>query len=411
MLIEGYAWALEAPRRPLVRVARTWGEPRAGFALLEVLGCGVCHTDLGYADGDVAPRAALPLVLGHEIAGRVLCVGAGASPALTGRRVLAPAVSPCGTCKACGRGRPTACVNGRMPGNDGDGGFATHVEVPAADLVALEAAPGRGPLGEAGLDAWQIAPLADAATTAWQAILRAGLREGEVAVFVGAGGVGGFGVQLARSLGAHSVAVDVSRERLAALEGFADAVVDVRGLDARASREAVRGVLKERGWGGALVRVFETSGTVPGQQLAFELVDRGGSLSVVGFTRDKATLRLSNVMALDAEIYGNWGCDPALYAGVVARVLSGRVAVRPFVERRSLAERQRGARRGAVPRREPPRGAGARRGWRVTWVLTSFCPDTSSRRSATSGAPSTTRRGGRWRACTPRGSSSTTPAS
>jgi 6-hydroxycyclohex-1-ene-1-carbonyl-CoA dehydrogenase len=224
-----------------------------------------------------------------------------------------------------------------MPGNDGDGAFATHVEVPAGDLVALEAAPGKGPLGEAGLDAWEIAPIADAGTTAWQAIVRSGLREGEVAIFVGAGGVGGFGVQLARSVGARTVAVDVSEERLGALDAFSDAVVPVKGLDARASREAVRAVVKARGWRGATVRVFETSGTVAGQETAFELLDRGGSLSIVGFTRDKAAVRLSNVMALDAELFGNWGCDPALYGGVVERVLAGRVKVRPFVEKRPLA--------------------------------------------------------------------------
>jgi 6-hydroxycyclohex-1-ene-1-carbonyl-CoA dehydrogenase len=338
MSIEGYVWALEAPKRSLSRVARSWGDTPAGFALLETLGCGVCHTDLGYADGDVAPRAPLPLVLGHEIVGRVLQVGPGAPGGLVGRRVLAPAVSPCGACAACKRGRPTSCAHGRMPGNDGDGGFASHVEVPARDLVALDRAgdPGAGRIGAAELEAWEIAPIADAATTAYQAIVRAGLAEGEVAVFIGAGGVGGFGVQLARSSGARVIAADVSQDRLAALEGLADELVDLRGQNARGARDAVRARIRGRGWTGATVRVFETSGTAAGQEAAFELLERGGSLSVVGFTRDKVSLRLSNAMALDAEIHGNWGCDPALYPEVVRRVLAGQVRVRPFVERRSL---------------------------------------------------------------------------
>jgi 6-hydroxycyclohex-1-ene-1-carbonyl-CoA dehydrogenase len=338
MSIEGYAWALETPKKPLVRVSRTWGEPRKGFALLEVLGCGVCHTDLGFADGDVAPRAPLPLVLGHEVAGRVVSVGPFVPPTLVGRRVLAPAVSPCGHCSACAAGRPTACPHGRMPGNDGDGGFATHVEVPAADLVPLESEAGTGPLGHARLEAWEIAPIADAGTTAWQAIVRARLAAGELAIFVGAGGVGGFGVQLARSIGAHVIAVDVSHARLSSLDGFADALVDVKGLDSRGAREAVRAVVKAHGWSKQTVRVFETSGTVPGQETAFELVGRGGSLSIVGYTRERASVRLSNLMALDAEVFGNWGCDPALYADVIARVLEGRVAVRPFVEKRSMTD-------------------------------------------------------------------------
>lgn len=339
----GYVWALTAPKEPLARIDRTWGDPAPGFALVEVHGSGVCHTDLGYANGSVAPKAPLPLVLGHEIVGRVLAVGDEAKAALVGLRVLAPSVSPCGACSACARGRPTSCPRGRMPGNDADGGFATHVLVPSRDLIALDppGSPGHGPLGAAKLEAWEIAPVADAATTAWQAIVRAKLEKDEVAVFVGAGGVGGFGVQLARSVGAHVIALDVDPKRLAALSDHAGALIDIRSLNPRAIRDAVRGAIKQNGWSGAVVRVFETSGTTAGQEAAFEMIERGGSLSIVGYTRDKVSVRLSNAMALDAEIYGNWGCDPALFDGVVQRVLSGDVRVRPFVARRPLDEASR----------------------------------------------------------------------
>jgi 6-hydroxycyclohex-1-ene-1-carbonyl-CoA dehydrogenase len=339
MTVRGYAWVLEAPKQALVRADRAWGEPPAGAVLLEVLGCGVCHTDLGFADGDVAPRAPLPLVLGHEIVGRVLAVGEGARGDLVGKRVLAPAVSPCGVCRACRGGRATACAKGLMPGNDADGGFASHVLVPGRDVVPLDDAPGaEGPIGSAGLEAWEIAPVADAATTAYQAVVRAGLREGDVAVFVGAGGVGGFGAQIAHALGAKVLAIDVSAARLEALGAAADERIDARGQTSKAIRDVLRARRKAWGATDAPVRVFETSGTAAGQETAFDLLDRGGSLSVVGYTRDKVALRLSNVMALDAEIFGNWGCAPELYAGVIDLVLSGRVAVRPFVERRAMDE-------------------------------------------------------------------------
>lgn len=338
MAVSGHAWVLTEPGAPLVRETREWGDPPDGFALVEVHGCGVCHTDLGFADGHVRTNAGAPIVLGHEIVGRVLSVDP-AFGALEGRRVLAPAVSPCAGCASCARGRPTACGKSRMPGNDGDGGFATHCFVPARDLFALDATPGLdGPLGSAGLEAWEIAPVADAATTAWQAIVRAGLREGDVAVFVGAGGVGGFGIQLAHAERAHVVAIDVDARRLEGLSGRIDLPIDATDLDARAIKGVLRDHVKSRGLGDATVRVFETSGTTAGQEVAFSLLSRGGSLSVVGFTPDKLPLRFSNVMALDADVHGNWGCDPALYGGVLERVLDGRVAVRPFVERRSLED-------------------------------------------------------------------------
>jgi 6-hydroxycyclohex-1-ene-1-carbonyl-CoA dehydrogenase len=60
-------------------------------------------------------------------------------------------------------------------------------------------------------------------------------------------------------------------------------------------------------------------------------------LSVVGYTADKVSLRLSNLMALDATAQGNWGCAPELYPAVLELVLSGRVRVAPFVEQRPLA--------------------------------------------------------------------------
>ena len=335
MSVEGFVYSLREPKKALVKEARTWATPEAGFALLEVLGCGVCHTDLGYADGDVAPVQALPIVLGHEIVGRVIAESG--APHLMGMRVLAPAVSPCGECAFCRRGRATACPKGRMPGNHADGGFATHCVVPCRDLVALDREAGaEGKLGKAGLDAWQIAPVADAATTAYQAIVRAGLSSGDVAVFVGAGGVGGFGMQLAKAEGARVIGLDVDTRRLDEYTKTVDLTINVKGIEAKAVRAQVRDFIKQQGLRDAPVRVFETSGTSPGQLLAFSLLERGGSLSVVGFTPEKVPLRLSNVMALDVDVYGNWGCGPELYGAVIERVLDGRVEIDRFVERFSL---------------------------------------------------------------------------
>jgi 6-hydroxycyclohex-1-ene-1-carbonyl-CoA dehydrogenase len=337
--IDGHAWVLEEAGKPLVKRSRRFEAPADGLALLEVVGCGVCHTDLGFADGGVAPVQKLPIVLGHEIVGRVLDVGSSSESlrGLVGRRVLAPAVSPCGDCPTCQRGRKTACPSGRMPGNHADGGFATHTYVPARDVLALDAAAGSdAALGEAGLEAWEIAPIADAGTTAYQAIERCGLGSGDVAVFVGAGGVGGFGIQLAKAAGASVFAVDVDPRRLEAYAQIADETLDATDRDPREVRKALRKWIDGAGLRGRPLRVFETSGTPAGQTLAFTLVDRGGSLSIVGFTPEKVPLRLSNVMALDADVFGNWGCDPALYSAVMEPVLDGRVKVREFVERFAL---------------------------------------------------------------------------
>src|SRR5689334_14798578 len=98
-------------------------DPAADEVVVEVAGCGLCHTDVGFARGGVATRHPLPLILGHGMAGGVVAAGERATEWI-GRSVIVPAVIPCGTCDSCRAGRPTICRKQFMPGNDGDGGFA-----------------------------------------------------------------------------------------------------------------------------------------------------------------------------------------------------------------------------------------------------------------------------------------------
>ena len=136
-----------------------------GDALVEVAGCGVCHTDLGYFYDGVPTVSKPPLTLGHEIAGTVF-----AGPeALLDKQVIVPAVMPCGNCPICDAGRGNRCLAQKMPGNSLGvyGGFSSHIPVPAGDLCVVEEA--KYPLSH-------YAVVADAGTTPYQAAMRAGLR-------------------------------------------------------------------------------------------------------------------------------------------------------------------------------------------------------------------------------------------
>jgi 6-hydroxycyclohex-1-ene-1-carbonyl-CoA dehydrogenase len=210
--------------------------------------------------------------------------------------------------------------------------------LPARKLCVVDTAGKAKGLGQASLDLWELAVVADAATTPFQAIRRAGLKPGDLAVFIGVGGVGGYGVQIAAALGAQAVAIDIDDAKLEALRRHGAAfTVNARGKKPRELRDEIRGFAKGQGLGNATWRIFETSGTAVGQETAFGLLSQGSSLSVVGFTMDTVTLRLSNMMAFDAEMYGNWGCDPDLYPEAVGLVLAGKVDVRDFSEPRPLA--------------------------------------------------------------------------
>jgi 6-hydroxycyclohex-1-ene-1-carbonyl-CoA dehydrogenase len=329
------SWVVHQPARPMTRETRE-ETPGPGEVIVRVAGCGVCHTDLGFFYDGVLTRHGFPLTLGHEISGTIVDAGPGAGP-WVGRAVVVPAVLPCGTCAACIAGRGQVCPHQVFPGNDVHGGFGTHVRVPL-----------RGVCPVAGLDSTATNPraialadlsvIADAISTPYQAVLRSGLASGDVAVFVGAGGVGGFGVQIAAAFGASVVAIDPDPARLQPLACYgATLTIDPATLDTKQLRKRVRAFADERGVPTWRTRIFETSGTANGQATAFALLGHGGYLSVVGYTPQAIELRLSNLMAFDATVQGNWGCLPEHYPAVVDLVLQGHVALAPFIEHRPLA--------------------------------------------------------------------------
>jgi 6-hydroxycyclohex-1-ene-1-carbonyl-CoA dehydrogenase len=324
------AWEMRTPGAPLVRSQRELPTPGADDVVIEVAGCGVCHTDLSFLYEGVPTRHPLPLILGHEIAGTVTLTGS-ATTHLAGRRVIVPAVIPCGRCDPCRRGRGDICKAQVFPGNDVDGGFASHLVVPGGALCVLPASVPAGP------DLARLAVCADAVSTAYAAVRKSGLTKDALAIFVGAGGVGGFGIQIAHALGARVVAIDIDPERLAAVTRFgADWTLDGGG-PAKELRARIREIVKAHGLPGAEWRIFETSGTRAGQETAFALLTHGAVLGIVGYHAGDVTVRLSNLMAFAARAEGTWGCPPELFPQVVDLVLSRKVTIEPFVELHAMA--------------------------------------------------------------------------
>ncbi|MFV2067187.1 MAG: 6-hydroxycyclohex-1-ene-1-carbonyl-CoA dehydrogenase [Pirellulales bacterium] len=329
------SWMVPSPGEPMVLQQRD-ETAEAGEVLVEVAGCGVCHTDLGFYYDGVPTRHPFPLTLGHEVSGRVVEAGEGAESWI-GREVIVPAVIPCETCEACRSGRGAICPKQVFPGCDVHGGFATHLRVPARGLCPVPDLTDRTK-NPSGLELATLSVIADAVSTPYQAVLRSGLEAGDLAVFVGVGGIGGFGVQIAAARGAVVVALDVNQERLDLLASHgASVTLRPDQLEFRELRKQVRDSAKERKIPTWRQRIFETSGTPQGQATAFGLLGHGGYLGVVGYTPAKVELRLSNLMAFDAIAEGNWGCLPEHYPAVRDLVLSGKVALEPFVERRPLA--------------------------------------------------------------------------
>jgi 6-hydroxycyclohex-1-ene-1-carbonyl-CoA dehydrogenase len=325
------AWMMVAPGAPLEHRLLAPVAPGAGEATVEVSGCGVCHTDLSFLHHGVKTRGALPLVLGHEISGIVRAVGAAVDATLVGRAVVVPAVLPCGECDLCRAGRRTICRRQVMPGNDRNGGFASHVVVPARFLC---------PVPDAALAShalWELSVVSDAVATPFEAVKRSGLVAGELALFVGVGGIGVYGVQIAAATGARVIALDVDDRKLdQARTAGAHAVLNVRDVPTKDIRKLVRGLAEGLGAPAHLWKIFEMSGTRAGQETAYSLLGFGGSLAIVGYTMERLEVSLSNLMAYDATVRGNWGADPLIYPELLQWIGDGRIAVKPYIERAPL---------------------------------------------------------------------------
>lgn len=316
--------------RPLALEDVPLAAPGEDEVAIRVAGCGVCHTDIGFWKDGVPTKKDPPLTLGHEISGTVETAGA-AFRHLEGHDVIVPAVIPCGDCELCRAGRGNACRAQLMPGNDVDGGFAEHIVVPGRGLCEVT--------DTGGYALADLSVVADAVTTPYQAVARSGLAEGDLAVVVGVGGVGGYCVQIAAARGARVIAIDIDADRLAAIRDHGAATtIDASSADFRALRDEVRARAKEWGCPAHGWKLFECSGSAAGQQTAWGLLGPAATLMVVGFTLAKIEVRLSNLMAYDATAQGTWGCRPELYPEALELVTSGRVTLRPFIERFPLEE-------------------------------------------------------------------------
>jgi 6-hydroxycyclohex-1-ene-1-carbonyl-CoA dehydrogenase len=302
-----------------------------GEVIVEVAGCGVCHTDLGYFYDGVPTVQDPPLTLGHEISGKVI----GGEEPLVGKEAIVPAVMPCNNCPICAAGRNNRCLNQKMPGSSFGiyGGFSDYIVVPSDDLCIIE---GRG---EMPLE--YLSVVADAVTTPYQAAIRADIKEGDLCVVIGAGGgVGSYMTQICKAFGAGAVVgLDIVEEKLQkALQFGATHVINSKDKTVKDIRNEFKTICKSNqlpsnyGW-----KIFEVTGTKPGQEIGLGLLSFLGKLIVIGYGMAKTEYMLSRLMAFDAEIIGTWACLPKYYSKVLELVLSKKIEIEPFVETKQMS--------------------------------------------------------------------------
>jgi len=284
--------------------------------IVQVGGCCVCGTDLKLATiGN--PRCHPPRILGHEMVGRVVHVGAAVRGFALGDRVTLATTIACGNCPYCARGLGNLCPNAKPISYDFDGAFARYIAIPPLALAGGNVihVPDRVPD--------EAATLSEPLSCALNAQQLAGVQAGDHVVILGGGPLGALHAELAKALGASDVmVVQRSEPRLSLLRQLAQ----VRVIDG--AQEDVAAVVRERTSGLGADVVIDCAPSREAHEQAIGLARKGGAISFFAslpkgasdITLDSRALHYSELRVVGAS-----DSRPEHVARVVALMAEGKI--------------------------------------------------------------------------------------
>ena len=285
------AMAVATYGEPLIPIEVPEPELPPGYALLEVLTCGVCYSDVKTSRGQMpfSDGLDLPHIPGHEICGRVIATEP-AGLVEPGTIGVVFHYWPCGRCAPCRRGDETLCSSlAGWVGFTHPGGFRERIAVPVERLIRIPPS----------IDPISAAPMSCALGTAYRSVaVRGAVRPGMAVGIVGLGGVGIHAAQVARASGARVVGFDLHEATLLATREL--------GLDARTSDEdAVRAAIEDVAPEGMDV-VVDAVGRPTSLEAAIRLVRPGGRIVGVGYGPDTDFRIATSTLVLDeVEVVGS----------------------------------------------------------------------------------------------------------
>ncbi len=286
-------------------------EPGPKEALIKVDYCGICGSDLeAYETGMYEPG----MIIGHEMGGMIVSVGADVRGWKPGDRVTVDDVLPCGKCWFCKHKRPALCSEMAMTGITINGGMAEFVSLPVELLYRL-------PEGLSTRQAALVEPLA----VALHGINTSNLQMGDDVLVMGAGPIGLFTLQAARTLGAGKVFVseiDKQRAELARDLGAEEAFHPVKDNLAVEMRQRTEGL------GPAMV--FVCTGAAGAYPEAFNLVRRGGQVFVLGVCVEPVPTDFMSIVMNEISVGGGYTGHGA-FPEAIELAAGGNVQVDPLV--------------------------------------------------------------------------------
>jgi (R,R)-butanediol dehydrogenase / meso-butanediol dehydrogenase / diacetyl reductase len=307
--------ALYAGERQILTEEQDILPPGPGRVLIEPAFTGICGTDLHILHGDMDGRVAAPIVLGHEMSGRILALGEGVQGWQPGDAVTAMPLEWDGTCPACLAGNSHLCHNLNFIGIDSAGSMQQRWTVPASVLIRLPPT----------LDL-EAAALAEPTAVAVHDVRRAGVRSGERVLVVGGGPVGLLIAIVARLEGADVVIVELDDYRRSMGENLGFHVIDPRSGDVPASVDAWTG-----GAGAALA--FEASGAPAGLATAVDGLAVRGRLCLVAIHPQPREVNLHRFFWRELTLVGARLYNRDDFERAVALIASGDVPALTLVSR------------------------------------------------------------------------------
>ena len=321
-------------------------DPGPREVVVQVETCGVCHTDLHYREGGI--RSDFPFLLGHEAAGRVESVGAAVTSVAPGDRVVLAWRAPCGTCRACLRGRPWYCFDSRHQGSP----MTLQDGTPLAPALGLGAFAEKTLVGEGACvkvderaDPAAAGLLGCGVMAGWGAAVNtAPVQRGDTVAVLGCGGVGDAAIAGAVFAGARQViAVDLDARKLDWAIGFGA----THTVDASQTKDVVSALRDLTGGFGPDV-VIDAVGRPETYRQAFDARDLAGTVVLVGVPTPDMVLEMPLI-----ELFGHGGALKSSWYGdclpsrdfplLIELFLQGRFPLDAFVSERIALDDVEGA--------------------------------------------------------------------
>ena len=283
--------------------------PEKDHAIIRIKNIGICGTDLHAFEG-TQPYFNYPRILGHELSGE-LTNNIYAPGFEVGEAVSFIPYFNCGTCIACRQGLTNCCVNIKVFGVHIDGGMSEYISIPADKLLHGE-----------GLSYDELALVEPLAIGA-HAIRRAGVKQGEFVVVVGAGPIGLGLMEFARIAGANVIAIDVNEKRLEFCKEKLGVTYIINASTENAV-EAVRAITK----GDMATVVIDATGNLKAINSGINYLAHGGRYVLVGLQKEAFSFSHPEFHKRESTLMSSRNATRQDFEHVIACIKSG--AVKPI---------------------------------------------------------------------------------